>query len=78
MLGPSKRLEKLVWLLTSAVILYFCFYVRYIPTMSDVEMYKAHKGPVAELHIVDQYMMEVKFFVPHIMLINITIEYDHD
>ncbi|XP_040049664.2 uncharacterized protein LOC120829539 [Gasterosteus aculeatus] len=32
---------------------------RYIPTMSDVEMYKAHKGPVAELHIVDQYMMEM-------------------
>lgn len=24
-------------------------------------MYKSHKGPVAELHIVDQYMMEVHF-----------------
>ncbi|KAM8863777.1 uncharacterized protein AB9W97_018430 isoform 2-T2 [Spinachia spinachia] len=32
---------------------------RYIPTLSDVEMYKSHKGPVAELHIVDQYMMEM-------------------
>lgn len=34
---------------------------RYVPTMDDVEMYKSHKGPVAELHIVDQYMMEVEF-----------------
>ncbi|XP_037335544.2 uncharacterized protein LOC119222776 isoform X1 [Pungitius pungitius] len=32
---------------------------RYIPMLSDVEMYKSHKGPVAELHIVDQYMMEM-------------------
>ncbi|XP_054465140.1 uncharacterized protein LOC129099788 [Anoplopoma fimbria] len=32
---------------------------RYIPTLSDVEMYKSHKGPVSELHIVDQYMMEM-------------------
>lgn len=24
-------------------------------------MYKSHKGPVSELHIVDQYMMEVQF-----------------
>ncbi|XP_019960825.2 uncharacterized protein [Paralichthys olivaceus] len=32
---------------------------RYVPTMDDVEMYKSHKGPVAELHIVDQYMMEM-------------------
>ncbi|MEQ2285227.1 hypothetical protein AMECASPLE_029671, partial [Ameca splendens] len=31
---------------------------RYVPTMDDVEMYKSHKGPVSELHIVDQYMME--------------------
>lgn len=30
--------------------------------MDDVEMYKAHKGPVTELHIVDQYMMQVQFF----------------
>lgn len=27
--------------------------------MDDVEMYKSYKGPVTELHIVDQYMMEV-------------------
>ncbi|TNN71160.1 hypothetical protein EYF80_018680 [Liparis tanakae] len=33
---------------------------RYIPTLMDVEMYKSHKGPVEELHIVDQYMMETK------------------
>ncbi|XP_047428453.1 formin-like protein 13 [Mugil cephalus] len=32
---------------------------RYVPTMDDVEMYKSHKGPVAELHIVDQYMLEM-------------------
>ncbi|RVE71040.1 hypothetical protein OJAV_G00070130 [Oryzias javanicus] len=32
---------------------------RYVPTMDDVEMYKSHKGPVTELHIVDQYMMEM-------------------
>lgn len=32
---------------------------RYVPTIDDVEMYKSHKGPVAELHIVDQYMMEM-------------------
>ncbi|KAK5864054.1 hypothetical protein PBY51_001029 [Eleginops maclovinus] len=30
---------------------------RYVPTLEDVEMYKSHKGPVTELHIVDQYMM---------------------
>lgn len=24
-------------------------------------MFKSHKGPVSELHIVDQYMMEVQF-----------------
>lgn len=29
--------------------------------MDDVEMYKSHKGAVTELHIVDQYMMEVQF-----------------
>ncbi|TKS76637.1 Formin-H Diaphanous-related formin dia2 [Collichthys lucidus] len=33
---------------------------RYVPTLEDVEMYKSHKGPVTELHIVDQYMMEIK------------------
>ncbi|KAM8754358.1 uncharacterized protein AB9X84_011204 [Acanthopagrus schlegelii] len=32
---------------------------RYVPTMDDVEMYKSHKGPVEELHIVDRYMMEM-------------------
>ncbi|XP_077479023.1 uncharacterized protein LOC144090837 isoform X3 [Stigmatopora argus] len=32
---------------------------RYVPTVEDVEMYKAYKGPVSELHIVDQYMMEM-------------------
>ncbi|XP_076023244.1 uncharacterized protein LOC143013485 [Genypterus blacodes] len=32
---------------------------RYVPTMDDVEKYKSHKGPVADLHIVDQYMMEM-------------------
>ena len=32
---------------------------RYVPTPDDVEMYKSHKGPLAELHIVDRYMMEV-------------------
>ncbi|KAM7411270.1 hypothetical protein PAMA_021318 [Pampus argenteus] len=32
---------------------------RYVPTTDDVEMYKSHKGPVTELHIVDQYMMEM-------------------
>ncbi|KAF6737076.1 Formin-H [Oryzias melastigma] len=32
---------------------------RYVPTMDDVEMYKSYKGPVTELHIVDQYMMEM-------------------
>ncbi|KAM6924504.1 uncharacterized protein FYW49_004757 [Xenentodon cancila] len=32
---------------------------RYLPTTDDVEMYKSHKGPVTELHIVDQYMMEM-------------------
>lgn len=29
-------------------------------------MYKSHKGAVTELHIVDQYMMEVQFFMPNI------------
>ncbi|XP_017274741.1 formin-like protein 13 [Kryptolebias marmoratus] len=32
---------------------------RYVPTMDDVEMYKSHKGAVTDLHIVDQYMMEM-------------------
>ncbi|XP_029993579.1 formin-like protein 13 [Sphaeramia orbicularis] len=32
---------------------------RFIPTIDDVEMYKSYKGPVTELHIVDQYMMEM-------------------
>ncbi|XP_068599255.1 uncharacterized protein [Brachionichthys hirsutus] len=32
---------------------------RYVPTPEDIEMYKSHKGPVADLHIVDQYMLEM-------------------
>ncbi|XP_053704318.1 uncharacterized protein LOC128749102 isoform X3 [Synchiropus splendidus] len=32
---------------------------RYVPTQEDVEMYKSYKGVVSELHIVDQYMMEM-------------------
>nr|XP_057907431.1 uncharacterized protein LOC131104361 isoform X2 [Doryrhamphus excisus] len=32
---------------------------RYVPTQEDVEMYEAYKGAVSELHIVDQYMMEM-------------------
>ncbi|KAG9339240.1 hypothetical protein JZ751_023936 [Albula glossodonta] len=31
---------------------------RYVPTPDDVEMYRSHKGPACELHVVDQYMME--------------------
>lgn len=40
-----------------------CLFItsRYVPTVDDVEMYKSHKGPVTDLHIVDQYMMEVEF-----------------
>ncbi|XP_029361871.1 formin-like protein 13 [Echeneis naucrates] len=38
---------------------------RYIPTVDDVEMYKSHKGPVTELHIVDRYMMEM-CNIPHL------------
>lgn len=30
--------------------------------MDDVDRYKSHKGPVSELHIVDQYMMEVRCY----------------
>lgn len=36
--------------------------------MDDVEKYKSHKGPVTELHIVDQYMMEVLLFILNITL----------
>ncbi|XP_019907059.1 formin-E isoform X2 [Esox lucius] len=32
---------------------------RYIPTPGDVEMYQSCTRPVSELHIVDQYMMEL-------------------
>lgn len=32
-----------------------------MPTVDDVDRYKSHKGLVSELHIVDQYMMEVRF-----------------
>lgn len=34
--------------------------------MDDVEMYKSYKRPVTELHIVDQYMMEVQFLATRI------------
>lgn len=37
--------------------------------MEDVERYKSYKGTVAELHIVDQYMMEVQFLVTCIIFI---------
>lgn len=32
---------------------------RYVPTIGDVEKYTSYKGPVTELHIVDQYMKEM-------------------
>ncbi|XP_035236516.1 formin-F [Anguilla anguilla] len=32
---------------------------RYVPTPGDIEMYKSYKGQVSELHVVDQYMMEM-------------------
>ncbi|XP_070695075.1 uncharacterized protein [Pempheris klunzingeri] len=32
---------------------------RYVPTPDDVEKYKSYTGPVTELHVVDQYMMEM-------------------
>ncbi|KAK7132681.1 hypothetical protein R3I93_019041 [Phoxinus phoxinus] len=32
---------------------------RYVPTADDIEMYKSHKGDLTELHVVDQYMMEM-------------------
>ncbi|KAM9855766.1 uncharacterized protein ACBR49_001938 isoform 2-T2 [Aulostomus maculatus] len=32
---------------------------RYVPTLDDVEMFKSYRGHEAELHIVDQYMMEM-------------------
>ncbi|XP_043566142.1 uncharacterized protein LOC122560035 isoform X1 [Chiloscyllium plagiosum] len=32
---------------------------RYVPTPDDVEKYKMYKGSPADLHIVDQYMMEM-------------------
>ncbi|XP_045065316.1 protein diaphanous homolog 1-like [Coregonus clupeaformis] len=32
---------------------------RYLPTSDDVEMYKSYKGSVSDLHVVDQYMMEM-------------------
>ncbi|KAM9343539.1 uncharacterized protein KZ484_016015 [Pholidichthys leucotaenia] len=38
---------------------------RYVPTLDDVEMYKSYKGPIRDLHIVDQYMMEM-CNIPHL------------
>ncbi|MBN3309922.1 FH6 protein, partial [Amia calva] len=32
---------------------------RYVPTPDDVEMYKSYKGSPSELHLVDQYMMQM-------------------
>ncbi|XP_016310071.1 formin-J-like [Sinocyclocheilus anshuiensis] len=32
---------------------------KYVPTPDDIEMYKSHKGDPSELHVVDQYMMEM-------------------
>ncbi|XP_041080242.1 formin-like protein 13 [Polyodon spathula] len=32
---------------------------RYVPTPDDIEMYKSYKGSPSELHLVDQYMMEM-------------------
>ncbi|XP_051887340.1 protein diaphanous homolog 3 [Pristis pectinata] len=32
---------------------------RYVPTPGDIEKYKAYKGSQSDLHIVDQYMMEM-------------------
>ncbi|MGH0163469.1 UNVERIFIED_CONTAM: hypothetical protein FKN15_050061 [Acipenser sinensis] len=32
---------------------------RYVPTPDDIEMYKSYKGSPSELHVVDQYMMEM-------------------
>ncbi|XP_069740710.1 uncharacterized protein [Narcine bancroftii] len=32
---------------------------RYVPTPGDIEKYKAYKGSHSDLHIVDQYMMEM-------------------
>ncbi|KAI4874370.1 hypothetical protein NFI96_017453, partial [Prochilodus magdalenae] len=32
---------------------------RYVPTADDIEMYKSYKGDVNELHLVDQYMLEL-------------------
>lgn len=43
-----------------AVFTFVVFFIRYVPTLDDIEMYKSHKGNSRELHVVDQYMMEVK------------------
>ncbi|XP_072917721.1 uncharacterized protein [Hemitrygon akajei] len=32
---------------------------RYVPTPSDIEKYNAYKGSQSDLHVVDQYMMEM-------------------
>lgn len=50
----------------SDIVMFVFLCSRYIPTLDDVEMYKSYKGPVTELHIVDQYMLEVRFLFPHI------------
>lgn len=43
-----------------AMFTFVVFFIRYMPTPDDIEMYKSHKGDPNELHVVDQYMMEVK------------------
>jgi len=41
------------------MFLFVVFFIRYVPTADDIEMYKSNKGDLTELHVVDQYMMEV-------------------
>ncbi|XP_041061239.1 protein diaphanous homolog 2 [Carcharodon carcharias] len=38
---------------------------RYVPTPNDIEKYKTYKGSQADLHVVDQYMMEM-CNIPHL------------
>lgn len=45
---------------------------RYVPTIGDVEKYTSYKGPVTELHIVDQYMKEVGLQQRHVSTKSLT------
>ncbi|XP_063065355.1 uncharacterized protein LOC134457323 [Engraulis encrasicolus] len=50
---------------------------RYVPTVDDVEMYKSYKGPVSDLHIVDQYMLamcHISYLSPRLDLLLILRE----